>query len=170
MLPHRVNYIHLTMSCDSTNVPTVSLSLPVYRMPVCFLLFSLRNAKHLLAVISRETQRYTRRKLCSPIYGSLLSLCRRPRFASFCFSFFVSIPCSTSLLPSTPSSSSSSTSFFSCSCFAASSWMLLLLLLLLLRPLLLLFFYPLSITVTSTSRYASSLNRPSERTKEGTSE
>lgn len=69
------------------------------------------------------------------------------------------------VLPLLPSPAPPPASPSSVPALLQSSWVLLRLLL---RPLLLLFFYPLSVTVTPASRYASSLNRPPERTNERT--
>lgn len=84
----------------------------------------------------------------------------RSPFLLLLFHFYPVLP-----LPPSPAPPPASPS--SVPALLQSSWVLLRLLLLL-RPLLLLFFYPLSVTVTPASRYASSLNRPPERTNERT--
>lgn len=95
-------------------------------------------------------------ELRSPMYVvSLLSLCRRPRFASFLLLLFHFFPASSLPPPPPPVAPSSSPSVpvlrrlvgrrcRRCACFFV-------------------FFCSFSVTVTPASRYASSLNRPNER-------
>lgn len=135
-------------------------------MLVGFLLFSLRNADVFWQRFRERPTVHTSQATLSYIRLPSLPLPAAP-FRSFLPLLFSFLPCSTSSSFAFPSSFSSASSPVPASlhlveCYCSSP------LLLLWCSLLLLFFYTLSVTVTPASRYASSLNRPSERTNERT--